>query len=209
MRKTNRVKAACFLLAALPLAGCLSATEPSQPAMYDRLNRSDKMVNPMEAVGMINSYRLNKGLSPVTLDSKLTAAAKIQARAMAEADQVSHALKPSLTLAKRLTQTGYQQTKAVENISAGYWTLAEAFSGWRDSKLHNANMLDKDVAQLGIATQFKPNAKYQVFWSLILAKPKQVPLTKPKTKASPKKALSAQEDRPNHKTDSLAEIFAN
>ena len=57
---------------------------------------------------------------------------------------------------------------AVENVSAGYHTLAEAFSGWRDSPPHRANMLKSGVTKLGIAASYAPNTKYKVFWTLIL-----------------------------------------
>jgi len=59
----------------------------------------------------------------------------------------------------------------VENVSAGYHTLAEAFSGWRDSPPHRANLLNRGVSRLGIAAAFSPNSKYKVFWALILAGP--------------------------------------
>jgi uncharacterized protein YkwD len=59
----------------------------------------------------------------------------------------------------------------VENISAGYHTLAEAFSGWRDSPPHRANMLNKNVNRMGIAAEYAPGSKYKVFWTLILAAP--------------------------------------
>ena len=58
---------------------------------------------------------------------------------------------------------------AVENISAGYHTLAEAFSGWRDSPPHRANMLKSGVTKLGIAASYAPGTKYKVFWTMILA----------------------------------------
>src|ERR1700729_2907660 len=61
------------------------------------------------------------------------------------------------------------QSLAVENVSAGYHTLAEAFSGWRDSPPHRANMLQNGVTKLGIAASYAPNTKYKVFWTLILA----------------------------------------
>jgi uncharacterized protein YkwD len=48
-------------------------------------------------------------------------------------------------------------------------TLAEAFSGWRDSPPHKANMLKNGVTNLGIAATYAPNTKYKVFWTLILA----------------------------------------
>jgi uncharacterized protein YkwD len=68
-----------------------------------------------------------------------------------------------------LTSAGYPATLAVENVGAGYHTLAEAFSGWRDSPSHRANMLKAGVTKLGIAASYAPNTKYKVFWTLILA----------------------------------------
>ena len=59
----------------------------------------------------------------------------------------------------------------MENISAGYHTLAEAFSGWRDSPSHRANMLKSGVTRMGIAAVYAPGSKYKVFWALILAAP--------------------------------------
>ena len=42
----------------------------------------------------------------------------------------------------RIQKSGFDAALAVENIGAGYHTLAEAFSGWRDSPPHRANMLN-------------------------------------------------------------------
>ncbi len=74
-------------------------------------------------------------------------------------------------LDKRIKASGFDATKAVENVSAGYHTLAEAFSGWRDSPPHKANMLATGVTKMGIAATYAPNTKYKVFWTLILAAP--------------------------------------
>jgi uncharacterized protein YkwD len=73
------------------------------------------------------------------------------------------------TLPKRLAAASYPATLAVENIGAGYHTLAEAFSGWRDSPPHRANMLKNGVTKLGIAATYAPDTKYKVFWTLVLA----------------------------------------
>jgi len=71
----------------------------------------------------------------------------------------------------RMRNSGFDASVAVENISAGYHTLAEAFSGWRDSPPHRANMLNSGVTRMGIAAVYTPKSKYKVFWSLILAAP--------------------------------------
>ena len=56
---------------------------------------------------------------------------------------------------------GLAGSVAVENISAGYHTLAEAFSGWRDSPPHRANMLNRGVTRLGIAAVYAPSFEVQ------------------------------------------------
>ena len=49
--------------------------------------------------------------------------------------------------------------------------MAEAFSGWRDSPPHRANMLLKGATRMGIAAVYTPRSKYKVYWSLVIAEP--------------------------------------
>ena len=100
---------------------------------------------------------------------KLMAMAEQQARAMATKDKLDHDVAGNFQ--QRLRKSGYRASTGAENIGAGYHTLAEAFSGWRDSPPHRANMLSRDVTKLGIAASYAPNTKYKVFWTLILAAP--------------------------------------
>ncbi len=62
--------------------------------------------------------------------------AEEHARAMAKADKVSHDL-GGKGLKQRMQAASFQAAVAAENVGAGYQTLAEAFSGWRDSPPHN------------------------------------------------------------------------
>jgi uncharacterized protein YkwD len=88
---------------------------------------------------------------------------------MAKRDKLDHnAGKPFV---QRLKASGYDAKHAAENIGAGYHTLAEAFSGWRDSAPHRENMLLKDATRMGIAAVYTPSSKYKVYWALILAEP--------------------------------------
>ena len=95
--------------------------------------------------------------------------AQSRAQAMAARDKVDHDAKGEF--ARRMKAAGFDSKVAVENISAGYHTLAEAFSGWRDSPPHRANMLKAGVTRIGIAAVYTRNSKYKVFWALILAAP--------------------------------------
>lgn len=161
---------------ALALAACTKAAPPPpSPVFYDRLDAAGATVSSEAAASMISGYRTGRGLPPVTVDPVLNRMAADQARAMAAVDQVGHNVKGVGSFEKRLAASGFDAGVAVENVGAGYRTLAEAFSGWRDSPPHNANMLKAGVTRLGIGTAYAPKSKYKVYWSLILAKPYEPP----------------------------------
>ena len=79
------------------------------------------------AASMIPQYRANNGLGAVAVDPELMRLAEAQSQAMADKNKLDHDVRAPL--AKRLAGAGYPATVAVENVSAGYHTLAEAFSG--------------------------------------------------------------------------------
>ncbi len=173
MSKPVRTMKRTAPLLALALAACAEAPTPvpvatqGEPSMYRSLAASGAVVDAEAARSMISLYRSNKGLGPLVVDPGLQRVAQAQARAMANDGKISHDAHGSLT--QRLAAAGYGKNIAVENVSAGYHTLAEAFSGWRDSPPHNANMLAKGMKRMGIATAYAPGAKYKVFWTLVLA----------------------------------------
>jgi uncharacterized protein YkwD len=95
--------------------------------------------------------------------------AEEHSRNMAARDKLDHDVGKAFR--QRIAGSRFDAKVAVENISAGYHTLAEAFSGWRDSPPHRANMLNKGVTRMGIAAVYSSKSKYKVFWTLILAAP--------------------------------------
>jgi uncharacterized protein YkwD len=158
------------LLAAAGLAGCASdAPQPSQPTFYASMAQPGAALDADAAASMISGYRGNNGLGAVSLDPELMRLADAQARAMVARDKLDHNVAGAFNT--RLKRSGYDAAAAAENVSAGYHTLAEAFSGWRDSPPHRANMLLKGATRMGIAAVFAPGSKYKVFWTLILAAP--------------------------------------
>jgi len=160
--------AAALFLTSFLLAGCAGeAPVVREPAMYANMAAPGARLDPVAAAAMISQYRKNNGLGTVEVDPELVRLAETQSQAMASQNKLDHDVKAPL--AKRLNGSGYPAKVAVENVSAGYHTLAEAFSGWRDSPPYNANMLKGGVTKLGIAASYAPNTKYKVFWTLILA----------------------------------------
>ena len=164
-----------FGLAALALAAVLGACagdhQPptAEPAFNRSLATSGAKLDAASAASMISGYRGNNGLTAVSIDPELMKFAEAQAQAMASCDNLDHNVVRAFD--DRLKAHGYRARAAAENISAGYHTLAEAFSGWRDSPPHRANMLLNGATRMGIAAVYAPQSKYKVFWALILAAP--------------------------------------
>ena len=168
---TGLFRAGLAVLAVIGLAGCAVDQAPpptGEPSMYRSLAKGGEL-DPAAAASMIAGYRTNNGLGAVTLDPTLMRLAEEQARAMVAKDKLDHNV--GRAFEQRMRGSGFDAKVAVENVSAGYHTLAEAFSGWRDSPPHRANMLNKGVTRMGIAAVYSPNSKYKVFWTLILAAP--------------------------------------
>jgi uncharacterized protein YkwD len=150
----------------LALAACQAAPRPAQnatPSFYTSMARADAVVDNAMARDMIGAYRRNNGLGLLVADPKLQAAAQAEADAMASADKPSSAD----AFKARLSTAGIASPAV--NLSAGYHTLAEAFSGWRESPQHNKVLLDARAKRIGIATAYTPNSKYKVYWALVVA----------------------------------------
>lgn len=158
------------LLALAALSGCAGEYGPKEePSFYRNLAQPGAQLDAAAAASMISGYRTNNGLPAVTLDPELTRLAEAQAAVMAKRDRLDHNTGKPFVL--RLKASGYDAKRAAENVGAGYHTLAEAFSGWRDSAPHRANMLLVGATRIGIAAIYTPSSKYKVYWALILAEP--------------------------------------
>jgi uncharacterized protein YkwD len=155
------------LLGLTALGACVDAPPPAQPSFYASLAAEDAVVDAAAAAAMISGYRSNNGLGAVEVDPVLMHAAMDHAHAMAAKDKIDRSA--GREFAGQLSKAGFDGKGAVENVGAGYHTLAEAFSGWRDSPPHRANMLKGGVNRVGIATVYAPQSKYKVFWAMVLA----------------------------------------
>src|SRR5579859_1315589 len=113
-----------LLLAAAALAGCAGDSNPPAglPSFYQNLATADAKLDANAAQAMISGYRTNNGLGPVVIDPELMRLAAEQARAMAARDKLDHnAWHP---FQERIRLSRFDASVAVENIGAGYHTLA-------------------------------------------------------------------------------------
>ncbi len=158
--------AACMLAASLGLTLASCAEPPRStgtPSFYTNLGSASARIDAPNARATISAYRLNNGLAILGLDPALNAEAQTVADAMAAADKPASADRTKAALASR----GIQGAEV--NLSAGYRSFAEAFSGWRESGQHDRVMKAPGATRMGIATAYAPGSKYQVYWALVVA----------------------------------------
>jgi uncharacterized protein YkwD len=168
----HRLRALIAYIGLLLLGGCAADRPlPENPAFSASMARQGAHLDSALAASVVSIYRVNNGVGAVDVDPVLTRAAETQAEAMAKRDKLDHNVAGDL--GQRIKRSGYDAKLAVENISAGYDTLSEVFSGWRGSPSHRDNMLRSGVTKMGIAAVYAPNTRYKVFWAMILAAPDQ------------------------------------
>ncbi|WP_112661718.1 CAP domain-containing protein [Microvirga flavescens] len=156
------------VIVALLLSACAAPRPANQvPSFYRSMASANAVIDSATAADMFSSYRRNKRLGALTVDPELTAIAEAEADAMAGSDKPASAD----AVKARLAAAGFIAPAA--NLSAGYHTLAEAFSGWRESAQHDRVLLDPRATRMGIATAYTPNSKYKVYWVLVVASGKR------------------------------------
>ncbi len=146
-----------------------SATAPAG-ALDDR-DYSTARLDPAKALELINGYRRENGLKSVSLDPKLTLAAKAHSRDLAKNDRISHYGSDGSSPWDRVKRTGYAAKLAAENVGTGQASFDEVMKGWRESDGHNKNLLLADARHIGIALVQDQNSEFKTFWTLVLGTP--------------------------------------
>lgn len=127
--------------------------------------------DPVTAQNLINSYRAQKGLKPLRLNSKLYEAALKHSQDLAKSDRISHYGSDGSDSWDRVMRTGYHARVAAENVGTGQASIGEVFRGWQNSRDHDANLLLPDAEEMGIAMVYNPKTQFKTFWTLVLSAP--------------------------------------
>ena len=158
------------LCALLPLLAACTEPAPASsapPLIYESLASSGAVLSAEAARNLINGYRRNVGLTPLQLDQDIMAEAARQASAMARGGDVSKGARSDITA--RLASAGLGQRQARESVSAGYFTISDAFSGWRGSPAHDATLRFSSGKRMGIAAEHRAGSRHHVYWALIIS----------------------------------------
>lgn len=118
--------------------------------------------NPAEKVlELVNQERAANGLSPLTLDTSLCAAAN--ARAQEITSQFSHTRPDGTNCFTILKDYGISYRAVGENIAAGQTTPAAVMNSWMNSPGHRANILSSSFGKLGVG-YVKTSGGYGHYW---------------------------------------------
>lgn len=127
------------------------------------------------AITKINHYRTDHDRGIVTMDDRLTRAARRHAKAMADRDFFSHVGADGSRMGQRVTNAGYVWHLVAENIAAGMTDPSQAVENWIDSPGHRQNLLLKGAAHIGLAhVRIDPDpgsTNFKDYWVLLLAAP--------------------------------------
>lgn len=122
---------------------------------------------------LINVERANAGLTPLTLDIRLQAAARWMSDDMANEDHIpfDHIGSDGSTLGDRILREGYIITAlgAAENIAGGFQTPDSVVVGWMGSAGHRANILNAGFEHLGVGYTYQDMPLYDHYWTVDFA----------------------------------------
>jgi uncharacterized protein YkwD len=116
-------------------------------------------------VELLNAYRGELGLAPVTLNSELGAAAKYHSADMANNNYFDHYLFDGTDAGTNIQNFGYTGFPYAENIAAGMETAQEVLTGWQNSPEHNATMTNPQYTEVGIGRAYNEASHYGWYWT--------------------------------------------
>jgi uncharacterized protein YkwD len=113
----------------------------------------------------VNLLRQSSGAAPLSLDSKLTAAAATHARDMAVQNRAWHFGSDGSSPLDRVARTGYNGILAGENISETYETELETLSAWMGTADSRRVILDPEAKDMGFSWYQEPSGK--IWWAMV------------------------------------------
>jgi uncharacterized protein YkwD len=100
---------------------------------------------------LMNEYRADEGLPPLTLEKRLTAAADDRMRHMEEEAYWSHTSPDGISPFTWVKVRAYQFHKVGENLANGFETARVLLESWMESPGHRANIMSADFEDVGIS----------------------------------------------------------
>jgi serralysin len=127
-------------------------------------------------IELTNIERKKAGLRELKFEPRLATAAFRNSQSMALQDYFSHTQPNGGTMGDRIKATGYQFSRAAENISGGQSTPEAAVQAWMKSPGHRRNILKPELQEIGVGYYFLAKdmgkVKFKHYWTQVFATPR-------------------------------------
>ncbi|MCX6071939.1 MAG: CAP domain-containing protein [Chloroflexi bacterium] len=124
-----------------------------------------------QVIALINDKRTSQGLAAYSVDSRLTAAARVQGTDMACNHFASHTGSDGSSVRDRVERQGYDWSWIGENFYVGGGSAQTAFNWWMNSAPHTANILSPNYTQFGVGYVYDADSDYGGYFVVVFAKP--------------------------------------
>ena len=108
-------------------------------------------ISDQELLVLVNQKRLDNGLSPLTMDEKLSGAAYGKARHMLDNNYWAHFAPDGTSPWNFIINSGYNYVYAGENLAKGFVNANDAVDAWMNSPTHRDNILSSQYKDVGFA----------------------------------------------------------
>lgn len=122
-----------------------------------------------ELLRLHNTERTSRGLSELSLQANLQAAAESHATWMARVGRMSHTGENRSSPWDRIREAGYRYAIASENVAWGYSDAADVTGGWMRSPGHRRNILTDGFRDAGFASAAGRDGR--LYWCAVFGAP--------------------------------------
>lgn len=109
-------------------------------------------IAPSDVIALANSAREKEGLSPLSSNAKLVAAAEDKAYDMLKNDYFAHTSPEGVEPWYWIKKADYDYKYAGENLAINYTSANAQHAAWMQSPTHRANILNAHYREIGVAT---------------------------------------------------------
>ena len=162
MIKRNAKRLWAVLLAGVLLLGLLSGCSVELGDVDDVLGSEGSSSSDYvsEVVRLVNIERTERGLSALTMDTTLNAAAA--ERVEETITRFAHERPDGSSCFTILQEYGISYRTAAENIARGQGTPAAVVNSWMNSEGHRANILNSSLRKIGVG--YARGGQYGTYW---------------------------------------------
>jgi uncharacterized protein YkwD len=154
-------------LAGAPLYSILFALPQGEAFARETAGLRDLERVRAEVLTRINAERRRARGQPLTLDSRLDAAAQRHAEDMLARSYFAHRDPDGKTVRERARAAGYAWSAIGENLAEGQQSAKEVVESWMRSSGHRENILDRRYLQTGVGLASGRDSKtgeYRILW---------------------------------------------